>query len=126
MPKRLILLILFFSGMNFFMSSGDLFASVIREGGRAYIVDRTGARWEVTQAESIGFKAEGFQFGLGKEAFTPLDDSSISEKNTGTSPHLRIIGVSEDEEAKAYSVPKLRGHEVANSQIGSKPIAAAY
>jgi hypothetical protein len=126
MLRKLIFLTLFFSGLNFFMVSGDLFASVIREEGRAYIVDRTGARWDVTQAESIGFKAEGFQFGLGKDAFTPLDDSSMIESNTGTSPDLRIIGISEDEEAKAYSVPKLKHHEVANSQIGSKPIATAY
>jgi hypothetical protein len=126
MLRKLIFLTLFFSGLNFFMVSGDLFASVIREEGRAYIVDRTGARWDVTQAESIGFKAEGFQFGLGKDAFTPLDDSSMIERNTGTSPDLRIIGISEDEEAKAYSVPKLKHHEVANSQIGSKPIATAY
>ncbi len=126
MLRKFIFLILFFLGMDFFMAPGDLFAFVVREEGKAYIVDRTGERWDVTQAESIGFQAEGFQYGIGKNAFTPLDDSSMSEKNTGTSPRLRIIGISEDGNAKAYSIPKLRNHEVANSQIGSKPIAAAY
>jgi hypothetical protein len=43
-----------------------------------------------------------------------------------TSHSLRILGVVEESEAKAYSVPRLRGHEIANSQIASKPIAVAF
>ena len=44
-------------------------ATVPREDERAFIVDTTGERWEVTHAESVGFEPGGFQFG-GSE--TPL------------------------------------------------------
>ncbi len=29
-------------------------------------------------------------------------------------------------EAQAYSIPRLRGHEIASSRIGSKAIAVGY
>jgi hypothetical protein len=101
-------------------------SSVVREGEKVYIVDRVGVRWDVTQAESIGFKPKGFEYGLGRNAFQPLDDSQLSEKVEGVHKNLRIIGVEEGSLAQAYSVPKLTGHEIANSQIGSKSIAVAY
>ena len=41
-------------------------------------------------------------------------------------PNTRIIGIFRDNEAQAYSVPKLSYHEIANSIIGNKPIAAGY
>ena len=50
-------------------------AFVLRKGEKTFIEDQTGERWDVTQAKSIGFKPEGFQYGIGKTAFTPLDDS---------------------------------------------------
>jgi len=107
--------------------SGDTaYSFVQREDGKTYIVDRTGARWDVTQAESIGFKAEGFQYGLGRDAFSPLDDRSLQDGSDDVDPWHRVIGVTNENESRAYSVPKLRGHEIANSHIGETPIAAAY
>jgi hypothetical protein len=98
---------------------------VVREEGKVYIVDQRGDRWDVTQAESIGFKPEKFQYGMGRNYFTPLDDSYLSDKADKNSK-LRVIGIAEGSEAKAYSVPKLRGHEIANSKIGEKPVAVGY
>jgi hypothetical protein len=87
-----------------------VFSGVIEEGNRTYIVDHTGERWDVTQAKSIGFEPEKFQFGIGRYAFTPLDDSYWS-KNTDSVPEShRVIGISEGEEAQAYSVPTLSRH----------------
>ncbi|NIQ39767.1 MAG: DUF3179 domain-containing protein [Proteobacteria bacterium] len=102
------------------------FSRVIREDGRTYIVDSRGERWDVTQAESIGFKPEGFQYGLGRNAFTPLDDSYLSENTDGVSRRLRVLGVVNDTEAQAYSIRRLGGHEIANSKIGSQAIAVGY
>ena len=107
-----------------FVKAG-LAASVVREQGKVYIVDQTGARWDVTQAETIGFKPEKFQYGMGRNYFTPLDDSNLSDKPDENSK-LRVIGIAEGSEAKAYSVPKLSRHEIANSRIGSKPVAVGY
>ena len=107
-------------------SLGGAFSKVIHDGDRTYIVDRHGERWDVTQARSIGFMPERFQHGIGRNAFTPLDDSDLKDKHSEVSKSLRVIGISDGKEANAYSVPRLWRHEVANSSIGKKPIAAAY
>ena len=101
-------------------------AEVDAEGGRTYIVDRHGERWDVTQAQSLGFKPDRFQYGIGRHAFTPLDDSHLSDDPTGVRENLRIIGVSAGGEAKAFSVPKLAHHEVANSTLAGDAVAVGY
>ena len=101
-------------------------AVVIREAEKIYIVDRTGEHWDVTQAVSLGFDPRGFQFGLGKNAFTTLDDSLLTKDTTGVSSNIRVIGVSDGSTAKAYTIGRLLGHEVSNSTIGSAPVAISY
>ena len=100
--------------------------SVIEDGSRTYLMDRTGERWDITQARSIGFDPKGFEFGIGRHAFTPLDDGDWSGGTEDVSPGHRVVGVSDGNETQAYSISKLRHHEIANTTIGSKPIAAAY
>lgn len=100
-------------------------ARVIHKDDRVYIQDQTGVQWDVTQAESLGFKPEKFQYGIGKYAFETLDDSRLrdaspSERNT------RVIGIAEGDQAQAYSVPKLRYHEIANTHLGDEPLAVGY
>ncbi|MBW2485850.1 MAG: DUF3179 domain-containing protein [Deltaproteobacteria bacterium] len=102
------------------------FSRVIGENGKTYIVDRHGERWDITQAVSIGFQPHRFQHGIGRHAFTPLDDSDFSARNDGARRNERVIGIAEGEYANAYAVSKLWRHEVANSHIGEKPIAAAF
>ena len=109
-----------------FPASHSALAFVIHRGGNTYIQDQTGERWDVTHAESIGFKPERFQYGIGKNAFTPLDDSNLSDDTSSVSPNLRVIGISEGSDARAYSIPKLRHHEIVNTKIGAQPIAAGY
>jgi hypothetical protein len=101
-------------------------AEVVRDGKSIYIKDLTGERWEVTQAVSLGFKPGDFQYGIGKYAFTPLDDSHLDEDNDGVSNRLRIIGIQSESQAQAYAISKLARHEIANTTIDSKPIAAGY
>lgn len=112
--------------LNLGITLSQAFSRVIEENGKTYIVDRHGERWDVTQAVSIGFKPHRFQHGIGRNAFTPLDDSQLSARNDQVRRNERIIGIAEGEHANAYAVSKLWRHEVANSHIGDKPIAAAY
>jgi len=100
--------------------------SAIRENGRSYIVDQRGERWEVTQAVSLGFDPKGFQFGIGRNAFTPLDDSRIRKGDDRIPEFTRVIGVKGDSSQRAYSVPTLWSHEVANSNLDGKPVAVGY
>jgi len=91
-------------GMVFLMFSNKVFSYVQREGDRTYIVDRTGERWDITEAKSIGFHPELFQHGIGRNAFYPLDDSDLTRETRWVYSGLRVIGVSEGSEAKAYSI----------------------
>ena len=108
------------------ISSGFTFSKAIQENVKDYIMDLHGERWDVTQAKSIGFDPERFRHGIGRNAFTPLDDSQLKEKSSHVSSNTRVIGISDGKEARAYSVPRLYRHEVANSSIGDQAIAAAY
>ena len=107
-------------------SLGGAFSKVVHEGDSTYIVDRHGERWDVSQARSLGFMPERFQHGIGRNAFTPLDDSSLKDTGENASQSLRVIGIFDGKQANAYSVPRLWRHEVANSSLGDKKIAAAY
>lgn len=108
------------------MAAGIPHPQVVREGGKTHIVDQRGERWDVTQAESIGFRPEGFEFGIGRDAFTPLDDSYLSEDTKDAPRNLRVIGIKDGPLGQAYSIPRLTEHEIANSHIGEKPIAVGY
>lgn len=101
-------------------------AGVIQKDGKTFIRDRTGEKWDITQAVSIGFNPNDFEFGLGRNAFSPLDDSLLQDATKSISRGLRILGVPGVNESKAFSITKLKGHEIANSYIGDTPIAAAY
>lgn len=99
---------------------------VKREEGKVYIVDRIGEKWDVTQAESVGFKPGKFQYGIGRHAFKTLDDSMLTDRISGLDPGLRVIGIAEGEDVKAYSVAKLYRHEISNSELMGKPVAVGY
>jgi hypothetical protein len=101
-------------------------ASVITEEGKTYMVDRTGERWNITQARTLGFQPEHFEFGLGRDAFTPLNDTLMREPPASVPPDLRVIGITDGSRSRAYSIPRLSRHEIANSSIGAKAIAVAY
>jgi hypothetical protein len=126
MFKKVIISMIILLGLILAIALSQAFSRVIEEKGKIYIVDRHGERWDVTQAVSIGFKPHRFQHGIGRNAFTPLDDSKFSKDNVGVRRNERVIGITEGEHANAYSVPKLWRHEVANSFVGDRPIAAAY
>ncbi len=99
---------------------------VVREGERVYIVDRTGERWDVTQAATLGFNPYGFQYGIGRDAIRPLDESSLAAEAPGLDDAVRVIGVENGTDAHAYVVRKLTRHEIANTELNDTPIAAAY
>ena len=116
-----LLLVVFYFSIHETSSS-----AVIEEDERIYIVDRTGERWDVTQAVSLGFDPDGFDFGLGKNAFTTLDDSLLTSDTNDISKNARVIGVTDGSTAKAYTISRLLGHEISNSTIGSDPVAVSY
>jgi hypothetical protein len=110
-----------------YLSTHEIGSSVVlKEAEKIYIVDRTGERWDVTQAVSLGFNPERFQFGLGRNAFTTLDDSLLTDDTSNIAKNARVIGVTDGSTAKAYTISRLLGHEISNSTIGSDPVAVSY
>ncbi len=126
MFRKIIILQIIVLGVILAIALSQAFSKVIEEKGKTYIVDMHGERWDISQAMTIGFKPHRFQHGIGRDAFTPLDDSHFSKDNAEVKRNLRVIGIAEDDRANAYAISKLWQHEVANSFIGEKPITAAY
>ena len=126
MFKKIIFLSMFLTGSFYLIGSAPAFSGVLQDGEKTYIVDRHGERWDVTQAMSIGFEPQRFRHGIGRNAFTALDDSLLSADTSGARMNQRVIGVSDGKTANAYSVSKLYRHETANSFLGDTPITAAY
>ncbi|MFC1877715.1 hypothetical protein ACFL2E_10670 [Thermodesulfobacteriota bacterium] len=122
MKKQLIYFVFFLGIVLIFVHISSA-ANVIKKGGKTYIKDQRGERWDVTQAKTLGFKPESFQYRIGKNAFTPLDDSYLKDGNSTKFQNPRIIGIADGTEARAYSVPKLKYHEIVNTQINDKKIA---
>ena len=101
-------------------------SGVIEEDDKTFLVDRTGERWNITDAVSIGFKPGGFEFGIGRNAIVPLDESKLEANSRYADAGARVIGVENGSDAHAYVVWKLARHEIANTRLGETPIAAAY
>jgi len=101
-------------------------ARVEKKGDKTYIVDRTGEKWDITQAVSIGFDPRKFEFGIGRNAFEPLDESDWQSDSDNSPSNLRIIGVARIRDAHAYSVNRLRYHETANTFLGDEAVVAGY
>ena len=99
---------------------------VVKETEQTFLVDRTGERWDISQAVSIGFDPHRFEFGIGRHAFQALDEKDWTSSTPDSGSSLRVIGVAGNGEAHAYAVDKLRYHETANTLLGSQPIVAGY
>jgi len=101
-------------------------AVVVKQGAKTVLVDRTGERWDISQAVSIGYDPARFEFGIGRYAFQALDDSHWVPDTSSLSSRMRVIGIAGDGNAHAYSVRKLTRHEIANTFLGEHAIVAGY
>lgn len=101
-------------------------AQILRNDSKVIIIDRTGYEWDVTQALELGFKPDKFQFGIGKDAFDTLNDEDLVGSVDSLREGSRVIGVEMEGSAHAYSVDRLRYHEIANTTLAGRPIVAGY
>ena len=91
--KRQLIYIVIFLGVALIFASISSSAFVLRKGGNIYITDQKGERWYVTRAKTLGFRSEWFQYGIGRNAFTPLDDAYLSEGSSSSFQNPRVIGI---------------------------------
>jgi len=124
--RKWILLAILFAFTGVLLVSQPSGTAALKEGDKIYIVDQTGERWDITQAVSLGFNPRYFEFGIGRNAFTPLGENNWLESPMDKYSQMRVIGVTGNGEAHAYSIAKLWSHETANTYLGSQPIVAGY
>lgn len=96
------------------------------QAGEDFIVDRTGERWPLDQAVTLGFKPSRFQYGIGRTAFTPLGPGDLRKPPVKADPELRVVGFTHGGQAVAGSVASLTRHETANLTVGGLPVTLAY
>lgn len=101
-------------------------AGVEKRGESTFLVDQKGERWDITQAVSIGFDPYHFEFGIGRNAFRPLDDNHWYPDTRHQYRGMRVIGIAGENESHAYAVGTLRQHETANTFLGGDAIVAGY
>jgi len=85
----------------------------------------------VTHAwEQYGFVPEEFQFGLGPFAIPPIMDPEMLMPGDpgypGDSASFLVLGVFLNGAARAYPIPIMSQHEVAEERFGDTYVAVAY
>lgn len=97
-----------------------------QKGDNTYLIDQDGESWDITQAVSLGFKPQHFQYGIGRDTIRPVDDTALKAKGTSVFGTARIIGIKNKGESHAYVVSKLARHEIANTTIGDEAVTVGY
>lgn len=132
---RKIISVVSFSIMCYFMISacgnGPKTATVLEEGGRFYIIDDTGKKWDVTHAkEKYGMEPSKFQYGLGPYAIKPLiNPQMLTEGSAGypdDSDDMEVVGVDFEGETRAYPISIMTEREISNELLGEAHVAVAY
>jgi hypothetical protein len=58
--------------------------------------------------------------GIGRNAFTPLEDSHLKDKNPKVLKNTRVIGIFDGNEVRTYPVPRLYRMKLQTAQSGIK------
>jgi len=109
----------------------DATTSIVDADGRILIQDRTGKRWDITYAvQELGFTPENFNFGLGPDAIRPIIEPEFLAPGDPGYPHpgslFLVLGISTEDEARAYRIRVLTSHEVVDETIGDLALAVTY
>ena len=103
----------------------------IESGQNVYLIDRQGQRWDITHAvEKYGFRAENFQYGLGKNAIPSIDypDMYLPGEPGYPLPDDRatVVAARIRSEARAYPLFIMKFHEIVNESFAGELVAVAY
>ena len=78
-----------------------------------------------TQAVTLGLDSDGFNYGIGRYAFSPLGDEDVLPPGDEAWGDVRIIGCAHGGEAVAVSVLTLSRHETAKLTVGDMAVTVA-
>ncbi len=103
----------------------------IEAGESLFIIDRTGERWDITHAaEKYGFRAENFQYGLGKNAIPSIDYPDMFQPGEPGYPlandNFIIIAARIRSDTRAYPIFVMKSHEIVNESFSGQLVAVAY
>lgn len=133
MKRYIVLLVIAFSLSALFTScrkasTGPENLQEPKRDGGIIITDAEGVRWDVTHAqEKYGMRGEQFQYGLGPNAITPINDPQFLSPGDEGYPRdtdtFMVLGVSIKGDSRAYPMVILGRHEVVNDEFGNQPVA---
>jgi len=107
-------------------SDGKDDAFVIKRDGQVFLRDKTGEEWNVTEAATeYKMEANQFHYGLGRNAFQPLNNPQILQ-GSSFGENSDIFGFSFGGVSRSYSKNTLLRHETVNDRFGSTPVLIAY
>jgi hypothetical protein len=103
----------------------------IESGESLIIIDRKGERWDITHAsEKYGFRAENFQYGLGKNAIPSIDYPDMFLPGEPGYPLVNdsftIVAARIQSDARAYPLFIMKSHEIVNESFSGQLVAVAY
>ena len=124
--RKLLYFLFLFLGVLSFLSPAMGTTDIMERDGKIYIVDRHGEEWDITDAVALGYNPKNFQYGIGRNAFKTLDDTSLSVIHDNVPPAERVIAFEDKSGGKTFSVDKLRRHEIANSWQNDAPVTVGY
>jgi len=106
-------------------------SKVFENDGKTLIVDRRGTAWDITHAVAkYGMNPDYFNFGIGKNAISSIDDPKIVHQGEQGYPtsgsDFSVFGVSLEKEDRAYSEAFLSRHEIVNETFGEAHVSVAY
>ncbi len=113
-------------GMIWFWGTPVFSQSVKQKGDKTYLIDQHGESWDITQAATLGFKPQHFQYGIGRNAIKPVDNNALKANGASVQGSARVIGIKNKDESHAYIISKLARHEIANTTIGDEAVTVGY
>ncbi len=126
----LLIFILLFNSCEL-TNPGNETATVVRQGDKVYIIDRTEKKWDVTHAvDEYNFNANAFQYGLGPFAIQPIQNPQMISPGEAGYPDnnntTQIIGTTLNNDTRAYPLNILSRHEMVNEKFGNLHVAVGY
>lgn len=109
----------------------DIIVAPGDDGDQIYITDRTGFRWNITDAvEVYNFLPENFAYGIGPFAIKPFTNPQFLLPGEAGYPQDNatdlLLGLDVANESRAYPLSVLRYPEVVNDRIDNRPIASCF
>jgi hypothetical protein len=105
--------------------------ATVQDGPPVEITDRQGHVWDISTAVyKYGFEPDEFDYGLGVNVIRPISGPDFYAPGDPDYPldgdDFSLVGLTRDDEARAYPLEILSRHEIVNDFVGDAHLAVSY